>query len=238
MRVFRRASLLSLAWLWLAPAATAQTVEEIIAKNLEAKGGVQKLRDTTSVRMTGTMTIQGMKGTTVALSKRPRAFRREMDLGGQKMVQGYDGTTVWMERSGMAAQEMPPGPQSDALKRNDFDSAFLDWQQKGHKIEYVGKVTDAGKEYYHLLFRPKDGPPIEYLIDPTTGLEAKTIMSMEDPGGKAKMETRFTDYRNVDGRMIPFVMTNFMNGTQVQQIRLDRVEFNVPLDDALFRMPK
>ena len=32
---------------------------------------------------------------------------------------------------------MPDGPQTDALKRAvDFDAAFLDWQKKGHSLEY------------------------------------------------------------------------------------------------------
>ena len=232
-----RASLLCVALLSLAAAASAQTVDEIVAKNLEAKGGLERLRETTSVRITGTMTMAGAKGSTVTMSKRPNLFRREMEVGGQKMVQGYDGTTLWMRMGTMAAQEMPAGPQTEALKRNvDFDAAFIDWQKKGHKIDYKGKVTDGGKEYYHLSFTPKDGPAIDYYIDPSTGLEAKTVM--EDPATKGKMETRMTDYRNIDGRMIPFVMTNLLNGSQVAQIRLERIEFNVPLDETLFRMPK
>jgi hypothetical protein len=61
---------------------------------------------------------------------------------------------------------------------------------------------------------------------------------VEDPASKGKMETRFTDYRNVDGRMVPFVVTNMLNGAQIAQIRFERIEFNVSLDDALFRVPK
>lgn len=234
---FHLASLVCVALFPLASVASAQTADEIVARNLEAKGGLERLRETTSVRFTGTMTMAGTKGTTVTMSKRPDLFRREMNLKGQKLVQGYDGTTLWMQVGTMAAQEMPPGPQTDALKRNaDFDSAFIGWREKGHKIDYRGKVTEGGKEFFHLVFAPKDGPPMDYYIDPATGLEAKTVM--EDPATKGKMETRFADYRAIDGRMIPFVMTNILNGTEVAQIRLERVEFNVPLDDGLFRMPK
>ena len=236
-RMVHRATLVCVVLLSASGVASAQTAEEIVARNLEAKGGLERLRQTTSVRITGTMAVQGAKGSTVTMSKRPNLFRREMDVAGQKMVQGYDGTTLWMRMGAMAAQEMPPGPQTEALKRNvDFDSAFVDWEKKGHKIDYKGKVTEAGAEYYHLVFTPKEGPAITYYIDPTTGLEAKTVM--EDPATKGKMETRLSDYRNIEGRMIPFVMTNVVNGTQVAQIRLDRIEFNVPLDEALFRMPK
>ena len=235
--VFRRASLLCVALVSLVGVVSAQTADEIVARNLEAKGGIELLRQTSSVRITGTMQMASTKGTTQTVSKRPNLFRREMDISGQKMVQAYDGSILWMRMGAMPPQEMPPGPQTEALKHNvDFDSAFIDWQKKGHKVDYKGKVTEEGKEYHHLVFTPKDGPSIEYYIDPTTWLEAKTVM--QDPATKGRMETRMTDYRAVDGRMIPFVMTNVLNGTQVAQIRLERIEFNVPIDDALFRMPK
>jgi outer membrane lipoprotein-sorting protein len=224
-----------------APASWAQTAEEVIAKNLEAKGGIERLRDTTTVRVTGTITQQGLKGTMLNISKRPNLFRREMDLGGQKMIQGFDGTTLWMQRSGLPPQEMPPGPQTEMLKQDvSFDPPFLDWQQKGHTIHYKERFHEKGKDYDVLTFTPKDRPPVEYYIDAKTGLEARTLMTMDDPGGggKARLETRFTDYREVDGRMIPFVTTNLVNGTVVAQVRLDKIEFNVPLDDSVFRMPK
>ena len=63
-------------------------------------------------------------------------------------------------------------------------------------------------------------------------------MQMKDPGMQGKMETRFTDYRTIEGRTMPFVMTNIVDGKQVAQVRLERVEFNIPLDDALFKLPK
>ena len=236
--MFPRAAVMCGALLTLAPLASAQTVEEIVAKNLEAKGGVQLLRDTNSVRISGTISSPAGKGTTISMSKRPNLFRREMNIGGQRMMQGYDGTTLWWGMSGKPSQEMPAGPQAEALKRagGDFDSAFIDWQTKGHKIEYKGKVTEGGKEFHHLSLIQKDGPAIEYYIDPTTWLEAKTVM--QDLATKGTMETRLTDYRKIEGRMIPFVMTNVLNGTQVAQIRIDRVEFNVPLEETLFKMPK
>jgi hypothetical protein len=33
-------------------------------------------------------------------------------------------------------------------------------------------------------------------------------------------------------------MLQVMNGNTVAEMKFDKVEFNVPLDDALFKMPK
>jgi outer membrane lipoprotein-sorting protein len=233
-----RVSLVCAGLLCFGAASSAQTAEEVVAKNLEAKGGVQLLRDTQTVRVAGTITGPGGKRSTVSMSKRPNLFRHEMAVADNRIVQGFDGTTPWVANRGMAPQVVPAGPQADAIKQRgeEFDSPFIDWQQKGHTIEYKGRVTEAGKDYHRLVFVRKGGLPSDYYIDPTTWLEAKIVV--EDPVSNGKMETRFTDYRNVDGRMVPFVVTNLLNGAEVAQIRFERIEFNVPLDDALFRIPK
>jgi hypothetical protein len=86
------------------------------------------------------------------------------------------------------------------LKRqSQFDPPFIDYKEKGHKIELLGKESDGGKDVYHLVVTPKDGPVTHYYMDATTGLETKMVTEIEDPSMKAKMETRMSDYRNVEG---------------------------------------
>lgn len=233
------ATLFGLALLFAASDARAQTIDDIIAKNIKAKGGLEKLKGTNSVRMTGTATVQGTRVPVMTVSKRPNLMRNEMEMAGQKLIQAFDGTSMWMSMPGMAPQEVPPGPQTDILKRNSqFDPVFIDYKEKGHKIDYKGKETDAGKEVHHLVVTTKDGPVAHYYIDAATGLETKTVMDIDDPAMKGKLETRMSDYRNVEGRMIPFSMMQVMNGTTVAEMKFEKVEFNVPLDDALFKMPK
>ena len=222
-----------------APAAAAQTVDEIIAKNLAAKGGVEKLKGTTTVRMTGTATVQGTAVPVLTVTKRPNLMRNEMEMAGQKIVQAFDGTTVWMVVPGAPPQEVPAGPQTDMLKRrSQFDPIFLDYKEHGHKIELKGTETEDGKEVHHLVVTPKEGPVVHYYIDKATGLEAKMVTEITDPAMKGQLETRLTDYREVDGRMIPFSMTQSIDGKTIAEMKFEKVEFNVPIDDTLFKMPK
>ena len=233
------AAVLGMALLIGAPVATAQTVDEIIAKNIQAKGGIEKLKSTNSVRMTGTATIQGTQVPVTTVSKRPNMMRNEIEMAGQKMVQGFDGTSMWMAMPGMPAQEVPPGPQTEILKRNStFDPVFIDYKEKGHKIEFKGKELDGGKDVYHLVVAMKDGPVAHYYIDASTGLETKTVMEIDDPALKGQLETRMADYRDVEGRMVPFSMTQVVNGQTVAEMKFEKVEFNIPVDDALFKMAK
>ena len=229
----------AVALLLAAPAVRAQTVDEIIAKNLEAKGGVEKLKGTESVRMTGTATVQGNSVPVMSVSKRPNLMRNEIEMGGQKMIQGFDGTSMWISMPGMPPQEVPAGPQVEILKRqSQFEPLFIDYKEKGHKIELKGKVADGGKDAYHLIVTPKEGPVSHYYIDAETGLETRTVTELTDPAMKGTMETRLSDYRNIEGRVVPFSIVHVVNGTTAAEMKFEKIEFNVALDDAMFRIPK
>jgi outer membrane lipoprotein-sorting protein len=232
-----RAATVLLAVLAAAPV-SAQTADEIVARNIAAKGGESVLKSTTTVRTTGTGSVQGAQVTVTTSSKRPYFMRNEMALGEQKMIQGFDGETLWMSAAGMPAQALPKGPQTDALKQSSqIDSPLLDYKAKGTRIELGEPMAVDGKRLHHLVVTPKSGPVMHYYVDPDTHLEARMVMTVEDPQ-KMTMEMRFSDYKTVEGRTMPFTVTQFVNGNQVGQMKFEKVEFNVPLDDSIFRMPK
>jgi len=228
-----------LALVFAVPAVHAQTVDEILAKNLQAKGGVETIKATNSVRMTGKANVQGMDVPITSSVKRPHLMHNQMDMGGQKMVQAFDGTSMWVAMGENPPQQLPDGPQLQALKENStFDPLFLDYKNKGHKIELVGKETEGGKTVNHLLVTTKGGMQFHYYLDAETGLETRFTTTAEMQGQKAEIETRLSDYRVVEGRTLPFTVTQLMNGNQIVQMKYEKIEFNVPLDDAMFKMPK
>lgn len=226
-----------------AGAAHAQTLDDIIAANLKSKGGLDKIKATTTVRMTGEISAKDMagqdvKGTMTMLAKRPNMMRREATVGGQRMVNAFDGTSLWRSMGTMPPEEAP-GPQAAYSKQDaEFDSVFVDYKTKGHAIELVGKETVAGKPAYHLKVTKKGGPAQDYYLDAETGLEKQISMTTTDPGGNTvRVLTEFSDYREVDGRMVPFSIRQRVNGTVMASTTIDKVEFNVPVDDSVFRMP-
>jgi outer membrane lipoprotein-sorting protein len=172
-------------------------------------------------------------------AKRPNMVRREITLpGGQKAITGFDGTVVWMQQGNGPAQELK-GPAADTAKNeSEFDSIFLDYKAKGTVIELIGKDTVNGRPCYHLRVVRKTGTAQQYYIDAETGLESKITAELgADTGQKGTIETELSDYRTVDGRVVPFKVRQLVNGVQAAQITFDTVEFNVSVDDAIFRMP-
>src|SRR5262245_33289271 len=85
--------------LWLFPGLLyAQTVDDIIASNLRSKGGLEKIKATNSVRMTGSVVARDMSGREITgnmtmVAKRPNLMRRDVDLGGQRIVNAFDGSS-------------------------------------------------------------------------------------------------------------------------------------------------
>jgi len=237
------------ATLALASPALAQDVDEIVARNIQAKGGEALLRSTTSVRTTGGGTMQGQKVTVKTITKRPSLMRNELTLtvpGGmgekppsQSMIQAFDGENLWMQMGSMPPQVLPPGEQVEAVRRtSQIDSPLLDYKWQGTTITLGEPATEGGRKQHHLIVTPKGAPAMHYYIDAETNLESRMVIDVEQGGQKMRMEMRFGDFKTIDGRTVPFTITQFMNGAQLGQIRFDSVEFNVPVDDELFRLPK
>jgi outer membrane lipoprotein-sorting protein len=234
-RIFH-AALLSVA---LAAPAYAQTAEEIVAKNIQAKGGAEKAKAITSVRMTGTLQAQGMDLPMTTYAKRPNLLRQEMKTPAGEVVQAFDGSTAWMMPPGAAAPQEVTGPQADAVRgQSDFDGPLMDYKAKGHTVELVGKETVAGTAVHHLKLTKKDGQVEHYYISVDSGLEVKRAAEVDMGGTKRRLESELSDYKSVDGMMVPHAMKQSIDGAPVMSMRIDKIEFNPPLDDALFRMPK
>lgn len=239
-RTLQIATFLIFAAVHWAPSAAAQTVDEIIAKNLEAKGGIETLQATRTVRMTGTLESPGAPSSmTIKLeAKRPNLMRREMRMGDQSMISAFDGTTAWVQQGEGPARTLS-GPEAEQLRQGaEFDSVFVNYKEAGHRIELIGTETVNGKPAHHLRVTRKEGQVQDYYIDVASGLEVKMSMDTEQAGIKLRVDTELSDYRRINGRMVPFKMRQSTNGQPAGEITFQSVEFNVPMDDAHFAPPK
>lgn len=219
--------------------AFAQTAEEIIARNLQAKGGVEKWKTIASVKMTGTLSAQGQDVPMTVYTKRPNLLRQDITTPAGKAVQAFDGATAWVIPPGADTPREVSGPQADAARSNsDFDGPLLDHAAKGHRVELIGREKVGAAEAYHLKLTRKDGGIEHYYIDVTSSLEVKRSAEMNAGGAKRMLESELSNYRAVDGVMVPHTMTQSVDGAPVMQVKFSTVQFNVPMDDDLFRMPK
>lgn len=214
------------------------TAEEIIAKNIDAKGGAAKLKAIDSVRIMAAATVQGTITPMVIELKRPNLRRQEVTINGKTIVQSFDGTNGWMLNPSIGDQPVQlPAPQTAAMKKEaEFDSPLLDYQSKGVKIDFVGNEDQDGRPSYHLKVTTADGAARDYYLDTQTNLEFRVDAAIMRNGASGTLSVAMSDYRDVGGVKMPFSLKQSLNGQVVADLRVSTIEVNVPLDPSLFRL--
>jgi outer membrane lipoprotein-sorting protein len=240
--MFRKLSLVAALAALLAPAMLAQTVDEIIAKNVQARGGMDKLKSVQTIRSTATMTMgPGMEAPGLMIQKRPDKARIEFTLQGMTAIQAYDGKDAWqvMPFTGKKDPELMSADDKKDLEENgDIDGPLVDYKSKGNKVELLGKEKLEGTDAYKLRVTLKNGDVITMYLDADSFLEIKEELKRNVRGSDQEVEAVMGDYKEVNGVMFPFAMENGIKGSQQKQkITVSKIELNTPVDDAIFKMP-
>src|SRR5262245_27223094 len=197
------------------------TVDELIAKNIAAKGGMEKLKAMKSMRATGKVTgMQGMEFPFVMTNKRPKMTRLEFSVQGMTGMQVYDGKTAWMSMPMMGKKEpevMPPDQAKDMDEQADFDGPLVDYKEKGNTIELLGKEQVEGADAYKLKVTLKGGDVRTIYLDAETFLEIKIESKRVVRGTDVESEVYLSDYKEVGGLMMAHVMEQGQKGSPVRQ---------------------
>ncbi len=241
--MFRKLLAVAVAALVLpAVASSAPSVDEIIAKHFEAQGGVEKLKAVNTWRFTGTMTLgQGMEAPFVMERKRPDKSRMEFTFSGMTGIRAFDGKKGWQVMPFMGSKDPEPFTDEDnaeAAEDADFDGPLMDYKAKGNTVELVGTEPIEGADAYELKITRKNGK-VEYTwLDTETYLTVKQEAKRKVRGTEIEGESYLSDYKEVDGLLVPFTMSQGMKGSDRRQtMTFDKVEVNVPIEDASFVMP-
>jgi outer membrane lipoprotein-sorting protein len=215
------------------------TVDEIVAKHLATKGGAEKWKTIQTQKMTGTAISQGFQLAMTVYGKRPNMSRQELtiEIPGQPtstIVNLFDGTKAWMINpmtGNPAPQAMPDAESAVAKAQSEFDGALVDYKARGYTVTLVDQARVAGRPTHHLRVSRPDLPTQHIYIDPETYVEMR--VSVE---GANASETDLSDYKEVDGVMVPHTIKISQSGQLVAELKIAKVEFNVALDDALFKV--
>lgn len=219
------------------------TVDQLVAKNLEAKGGAQAVHALDSVKFTGKVLVNEGKlqlGYTQT-KKRPDSVREEFSLQGMTAVQAYDGKDGW-KISPFQGRKDPEKMSADDTKTLLEDAQMagplVDWKEKGSKVEYLGTEDVDGTQAHKLKVTLKNGDVQFVYLDPEYFLEIRIISQRMEHGAQVETETDLSDYEKVNGVFLPFALESGSKGaSDKQKTILDKAEGNTPVDDAIFQFP-
>jgi len=222
--------------------ANAQTAEELVQKNLVAKGGLEKIKAIKSVRITGKLIGGGgFTAATVQENARPNLVRETISLQGMTAVTAYDGTTGWQVQpfGGHKDPElMGEDDLRDLLLDADFDGPLVAYKEKGNTVEYLGHDVVDGDDALRLKVTLKDGDIIYYFLDPDTFLEIRKEVQEFIRGSVRESVLEMGSYKPVAGVMYPYSISQGTKANPSQQTTaIDRIEVNVPIDNSDFAVP-
>jgi len=219
-------------------------VDEIVTSNLAARGGQEKIQAIQSLRHTGTATASGGRIARVVREiKRPGLFRLEFSSQGTKSVFAHDGETGWHVaplEGVFEPQEVTPETDSDAgLDERDIEGPLVNWREKGHSVELVGRVTLPEGEAFKLKLTLADGAIRYDYIDVASRLIVRSDVTETIRGRAVVLEETFSDFREVGGLVFPHVIeTHVKDRPEVIRIVVETIEINPEIDDARFRFPE
>ena len=239
--MFRKSLVALAAVALLAPAASAQTAEELVAKNIQARGGAEKLKAIKTIRSTGKREIQpGFSVPIVVEQMRQSKMRADFTAQGMTGTLAYDGAQGWqvMPFTGKTDPEpMPEEMVKEFAEDADIDGPFIDWKQKGHKVELVGKEQVEGTDAYHLRLTKKDGTVSDVWFDADSFLEIKSSTRRTVRGTQQEFEAVVGDYKEVGGVMMAHSVQFGEKGQAKLSMTFDKIEINPAIEEARFKMP-
>lgn len=218
------------------------TVDELMPKVIEALGGEANWRKNTSrvAKVEFDFVHQGVKGYGTSYAKAPNMTASEITFTALGKPIGtafeyFDGKEGGEDTSFTPSDKFTGKQLEDARINADF-YGLINWKTNYKKVEVknLGKVGD--EEAYIVTFEPEKGNKDTFYFSTKTFLPLKLDSFNSSPtmGIDLPYSEKYSDYRNVDGIMIPFksVNTTVTNGDLVTTIK--EVKHNVAVDGKLF----
>jgi hypothetical protein len=225
--------------------AVAQTVDEIVARHIAARGGRDKLAAIQTVKLT--RTVGNGIGTplkVVIYTKRPNLFRLEQALaqpGATMTPRGINAEAVWDFAQGKPVPRQPPLAAEARDLEGDFDGWLVDWKVKGYSVAFAGREASPGGELLKLAVTLKSGLARTVYLDAKTYLDRRHTGELHLPNSRTfDVTIDYDNWRDIEGVKFPFDITEERTGKEPVVTLVtytEKIEVNVPMDDELFAMP-
>jgi len=210
------------------------TVDELLAKYVEAIGGAAAWKATTSRIVSGTVDIVGKMrgGKFETYAQAPNKMLTVIDTQPMGITKtGFNGRNGWARTS--AGVRTLKGPELAALQREISFYGALTLKNDYPKITMAGKSKIGYREVFVLDLQPATGAVERMYFDAQTYLPVR-VNTVELLGTiSAPVEIYLDDWREVDGIKYPFSLTQSF-GKLTLVFTVKEVKHNVAIDARMF----
>jgi outer membrane lipoprotein-sorting protein len=219
----------------------AQTADEIINKHIEALGGKEKLAGIKTVYTEYDLEVMGqqMAGATWVING--KAYKNEVNFGGQKIVQCFTEQGGWgiNPMMGQTSAALPEDQVKAGKAQMDAGGPLFNYAAKGNTVELAGKDSVGAALAYKLKLKTKDGVESFFWIDPATYYVLKSSVKTNMQGSEMETIIAFSNYKKTDyGFVMPTTTEISLSQGLVMNITSKKTEINKDVDMKLFEMPK
>lgn len=236
LNIIMKKLLLILTCLVLSLMTNAQSLEEIV-KNYTKANKLDQVLNKKSIKITAKMSMMGMEMPMEIWMKNPNKIKTVMNMEGQTIIQSYDGEkgySVNPMTGSTQPVEMTPEEVKQLLRNNNFEN-MLDKYLKNGQLEAAGEDVVNGKPVIKIKATIEPGLTSYLYIDKSDWLLVKQTMDMNQGGMPVTVETYPSDYKEINGVIMPMKTTTSMSGMEMV-INFTNVEVDIPMDDSVFRL--
>jgi hypothetical protein len=226
-------------------AAVTLTAAEIVAKNVEARGGLEAWRRIQTLAWAGH--VEG--GAPVPMPfvmemQRPNKTRFEITSIDRRFVRIFDGRNGWRVRPGAngAPDTRAFSREEDDYARNEFviDGPLIDYEVKGVTIKLLGLDEIEGRKAHLLEVTLPVGASRRIWVDAETFLDVRVDRPSTNPLAKgAPSSIYYSNWRSIEGVTIPLIIESRSATAPLaaEKLIIEKVAFNPRLPELVFAKP-
>jgi len=213
----------------------AQNADEIISKHIDAMGGMDNWGKINSMKMTGTMSVQGMEIPMSQTIENNKGWRMDMS------VMGMNGYTIVTPTEGWMYMPFQPGMDkvtplpSDQIKQGqeklNLKNGLLIEKSQISKSEYLGRDTINTVSCYKVKVTDKDGNDQTAYFDATSYYMVRLEMKMKVQDEEQEMALNYSNFqKQPEGVVYPMTL-----GSVQGDFTIKTIEINKPVDESVFK---
>jgi hypothetical protein len=226
--------------------AHAQTADDILKKYFENTGGLEKLKKLKSITIEGKVPTPQGEFPLVVYSKAPNKRKVVVNVQGKELVQvAYDGTTAWSFNPFTGATDpiKLDEEQTKEVSSQEFQDSFIDYAKKGHVVTLEGTEEIDGVKCYKIKLEKNktndkdDVTEIHYFDSQKYIPVMRVDFARSGPMKGSEVKSYMSDYREVDGIKVPFLIDQRVGGNSVSKVIISKLSFE-NIEDSVFAFPK
>lgn len=222
--------------------ANAQTADEVIQHYTTTMGGLEAFNKITTAKITGTLSTQGKDLPITTQIINGKSMRADVFVGEQSVNNVYDNGKAWKINpfaNAASATEVTGSELVTFKAQASLANNLMDYKKRGHQVELLGQAEMEGSKVFIIkLMSKEDGKITNYFINTNTYLLVKSITKRELSGAEYDAATYYTDIAEINGLKFCRHFTTKIDGAVYQEVKYEKIELNVPVDEKIFLKPK